>query len=80
MVTYVKANSIDFSMLCFQQTIHFIANCVPEYHEPLIPNIPEHIDSGTLSSDHYCSEGIIVDTELENFARRLRSRNGLFVL
>ena len=43
---------------------------VPEHHEPLAPHTSEHIDTGTLSSDHYCSQGIVVDTELENFARR----------
>lgn len=33
---------------------------VPEFHEPLIPNVSEHIDTGTLSSNHYCSKGITV--------------------
>lgn len=33
---------------------------VPEYHEPLTPNPSEHIEIGTLNSNHYCSQGIIV--------------------
>jgi hypothetical protein len=47
---------------------------VPEYHEPLTPYPSRHIDTLTRSSDSYCSQGIVVDTELENFARRYSQR------
>jgi hypothetical protein len=44
---------------------------VPEYHEPLTPNRLEHIDTGTLSANHYCSRGVIeVDAPPESLARR----------
>jgi hypothetical protein len=33
---------------------------VPEHHEPLILNLPRHIDSGTLKPNNYCSTGINV--------------------
>jgi len=36
---------------------------LPEHHEPLIPNISNHIDRGTLKPDHYCSIGVTVGTE-----------------
>ena len=31
---------------------------VPEYHEPLIPKLTDHIRHGTLSPGHYCSAGV----------------------
>ena len=31
---------------------------VPEYHEPLIPKLSDHISRGTLSPGHYYSVGI----------------------
>jgi hypothetical protein len=31
---------------------------VPEYHEPLIPKLADHIRYGTLSPGHYCSAGV----------------------
>ena len=31
---------------------------VPEYHEPLIPKLTNHVIRGTLSPGHYCSAGI----------------------
>jgi hypothetical protein len=34
---------------------------LPEYHEPLIPNVPDHIDRGTLQHDNYCSVGVTMD-------------------
>jgi len=44
---------------------------VPEYYEPLNPNTSEHIDTGTLSANHYCSQGIIeVDAQLESLISR----------
>ena len=33
---------------------------VPEYHEPLIPKLSDHIIYGTLSPSHYYSAGIDV--------------------
>jgi hypothetical protein len=33
---------------------------VPEYHEPLIPELSDHIIRGTLSPNHYYSAGIDV--------------------
>ena len=39
---------------------------LPEHHEPLIPNVPNHIDRGTLKPDHYCSIGVTVETESED--------------
>ena len=39
---------------------------LPEYHEPLIPNVPGHIDRGTLQHDNYCSVGVTMDTERED--------------
>jgi hypothetical protein len=39
---------------------------VPEYHEPLVPNLSDHIDSGsTLSPNYYCSAGINIAPESE---------------
>jgi len=39
---------------------------LPEHHEPLIPNILNHIDRGKLKPDHYCSIGVAAETEREN--------------
>ena len=36
---------------------------VPEYHEPLIPKLTDHIIRDTLSPGHYCS----VDIDVTNF-------------
>lgn len=38
---------------------------VPEYHEPLVPNSPDHINKGSLSCPHYCSSAIDVEPELD---------------
>jgi hypothetical protein len=40
---------------------------LPEHHEPLIPNVADHIDRGSLKKDHYCSVGVTVDAESEDF-------------
>ena len=32
---------------------------VPEYHEPLRPTVPNHIDRGTLNPNKFCSYGVI---------------------
>ena len=31
---------------------------VPEYHEPLQPTVPNHIDRGTLNPNNFCSYGV----------------------
>jgi hypothetical protein len=36
---------------------------VPEHYEQLVPKFSDHISKGTLSSDHYCSDGISVEPE-----------------
>jgi len=36
---------------------------VPEHYEQLVLKLSDHISKGTLSSNHYCSDGI--DVELE---------------
>jgi hypothetical protein len=36
---------------------------LPEHHEPLIPQISDHIDRGTLQLDHYCSEGVTMESD-----------------
>src|SRR5579863_9270736 len=43
---------------------------VPEYHEPLIPKLSDHIIHGTLSASHYYSAGIDM-TALEPDVRAL---------
>ena len=43
---------------------------VPEYHEPLIPKLSDHIIHGTLSPSHYYSAGIDM-TALEPDVRAL---------
>jgi len=40
---------------------------VPEYYERLAPNVKNHISKGSLTSNHYCSAGVRVAVELENF-------------
>jgi hypothetical protein len=36
---------------------------VPEYHEPLIPSLLDHIDKGSLDSNNYCSAGVRVEAD-----------------
>jgi hypothetical protein len=31
---------------------------VPEYHEPLKPNLPQHVVTGTLDPNNFCSNGV----------------------
>ncbi|KAH9169959.1 hypothetical protein EDB89DRAFT_1908133 [Lactarius sanguifluus] len=33
---------------------------VPEHHEPLLPGVADHIDSGTLTPNDFCSYGVTV--------------------
>jgi hypothetical protein len=41
---------------------------LPEYHEPLIPKVSDHIDRGRLNPDHYCSTGVAVETRGEDYS------------
>lgn len=43
---------------------------VPEHYEQLIPRLSEHISKSTLSSNHYCSDGINVEVESNFHASR----------
>src|SRR6267142_3301008 len=36
---------------------------VPEYHEPLIPSLSDHICDGMISPTNFCSAGIDVETD-----------------
>jgi hypothetical protein len=42
---------------------------VPEFHDPLIPRVANHIDKGILKHNHYCSARIIVTSEPEFMAQ-----------
>jgi hypothetical protein len=41
---------------------------VPEYHEPLVPNLSNHINKSSLGCSHYCSRGISIEPEPETRA------------
>jgi hypothetical protein len=41
---------------------------VPEYHEPLVPSLLDHIDRGSLSSNNYCSAGVSVETDPDHYS------------
>lgn len=34
---------------------------VPDNHEPLVPHLPSHIDSSSLSRNYYCSSGVSME-------------------
>ena len=36
---------------------------VPEYHEPLVPGPFNHLDTGSLRRDNYCSAGVRVEPD-----------------
>ena len=36
---------------------------VPEYHEPLVPNLSNHLEIDSLGHNHYCSAGVSVDPD-----------------
>ena len=40
---------------------------VPDYHEPLIPRVSDHLDKGILKHGHYSSSGVQVADETETF-------------
>ena len=42
---------------------------VPEYHEPLAPTLPNHLETGPFARNHYCSAGVSVDRDLAPHAR-----------
>lgn len=42
---------------------------VPEFHDPLVPRVANHIDKGILKHNHYCSSRIIVTSEPEFLAQ-----------
>lgn len=41
---------------------------VPEHYEQLVPKFSDHIRKSTLSSNHYCSDGIGVKSEANIYA------------
>jgi hypothetical protein len=41
---------------------------VPEENEQLIPHVEDHIITGTLSPNHFCSAGVALESEPEVFA------------
>ena len=41
---------------------------VPEYHEPLVPSVLDHIDKGSLCSNNYCSAGVSVENEPDYYS------------
>ena len=47
---------------------------VPEHYEQLVPKLSNHISRGTLSSNHYCSDGINVELESDVHALARLSR------
>ncbi|KAI0276285.1 hypothetical protein BGY98DRAFT_1098257 [Russula aff. rugulosa BPL654] len=36
---------------------------VPEYHEPLVPNLLDHLETDSLARNHYCSAGVSVEPD-----------------
>jgi hypothetical protein len=58
-----KANSIVFSTPCFQQTTHPAELGVPEYHEPLVPTLLDHLDTRSLGLNNYCSPGVSIEPD-----------------
>lgn len=43
---------------------------VPEYHEPLVPNLADHINTSSLSCGHYCSGEVNIEPEPNTKASR----------
>ncbi|KAH9012524.1 hypothetical protein EDB84DRAFT_938760 [Lactarius hengduanensis] len=39
----------------------------PEYHEPLLPTVPDHIDRGVLNPNNFCSHGVAEVSGRSNF-------------
>ena len=42
---------------------------VPNDHEPLVPNIPDHLVRGSLACNNYCSAGVSVVHEIDHHSR-----------
>ena len=42
---------------------------VPEHYEPLVPNLANHINSGSLTRGHYCSGEVNMEPEPNTSAR-----------
>ena len=36
---------------------------VPDYYEPLVPNLSYHLDRSSLADNHYCSAGVVVEPD-----------------
>jgi hypothetical protein len=36
---------------------------VPEYHEPLVPTLSDHLDTDSLNRNDYCSAGVSVEAD-----------------
>jgi hypothetical protein len=36
---------------------------VPEYHEPLVPTLLDHLDTGSLGCNDYCSTGVSIEPD-----------------
>jgi hypothetical protein len=41
---------------------------VPQYHEPLVPSVSNHISKSVLSCNHYCSVDVTMETEPDHLA------------
>ena len=39
---------------------------MPEYHEPLVPNMLDHLHTDSLDRNNYCSDEVIPDIMLGN--------------
>jgi hypothetical protein len=42
---------------------------VPEYHEPLVPNLLDHHHTGSLDRNNYCSDGVNAEPDHGYHAR-----------
>jgi hypothetical protein len=36
---------------------------VPEYHEPLVPTLLDHLDTRSLGQNNYCSSGVSMESD-----------------
>jgi hypothetical protein len=41
---------------------------VPEFHEPLVPTLSDHLDSDSLGPNDYCSAGVSVEADPGHYA------------
>jgi hypothetical protein len=42
---------------------------VPEHHEPLVPALSDHLDTGILGRNNYCSAGVSVEPDPGYYSR-----------